>query len=86
KVPAGFGGIGTWGCWGEGVGTVLVGEGVREGCVGKTGVDTPLFDGMLVLQQAQDVEDPAKDEDDVNEVSAKPTPPSPIPTIPPPPQ
>nr|GEX90800.1 hypothetical protein [Tanacetum cinerariifolium] len=41
---------------------------------------------MLVLQQAQDVEDPAKDEDDVNEVSAKPTPPSPIPTIPPPPQ
>nr|GEU38309.1 putative ribonuclease H-like domain-containing protein [Tanacetum cinerariifolium] len=30
-------------------------------------VDTPLFDGMLVPQQAQDVEDAAEDEDDVNE-------------------
>nr|GEX70614.1 putative ribonuclease H-like domain-containing protein [Tanacetum cinerariifolium] len=30
-------------------------------------VDTPLFASMLVPQQAQDVEDAAKDEDDVNE-------------------
>nr|GEV88563.1 hypothetical protein [Tanacetum cinerariifolium] len=36
-------------------------------------------------QQAQNVEDAAEDEDDVNEVSAKPTPPSPSPTTPPPP-
>nr|GEV64678.1 hypothetical protein [Tanacetum cinerariifolium] len=34
---------------------------------GFSGVDTPLFDGMLVPQQAQDVEDAAEDEDDVNE-------------------
>nr|GEV52625.1 hypothetical protein [Tanacetum cinerariifolium] len=34
-------------------------------------MDTPLFDGMLVLQQAQDVEDPAKDEDDVNELKQR---------------
>nr|GEX85182.1 hypothetical protein [Tanacetum cinerariifolium] len=46
---------------------------------GFSGVDTPLFDGMLVPQQAQDVEDAAEDEDDVNEVSAEPTPPSPTP-------
>nr|GEV33411.1 zf-CCHC domain-containing protein/DUF4219 domain-containing protein/UBN2 domain-containing protein [Tanacetum cinerariifolium] len=32
-----------------------------------SGVDNPLFDGMLVPQQAQDVEDAAEDEDDVNE-------------------
>nr|GEW54853.1 uncharacterized mitochondrial protein AtMg00810-like [Tanacetum cinerariifolium] len=51
---------------------------------GLSGVYTPLFDGMLVPQQAQDVED-AKDEDDVNEVSAEPTPPSPTPVTPPPP-
>nr|GEZ54800.1 hypothetical protein [Tanacetum cinerariifolium] len=31
---------------------------------GLSGVDTPLFDGMLVPQQAQDVEDAAEDEDD----------------------
>nr|GEV90963.1 hypothetical protein [Tanacetum cinerariifolium] len=52
-----------------------------------TGVDTPLFAGMLVPQQAQNVEDAAEDEDDVNEVSVDPTPPSPTPaTSPPPPQ
>nr|GEZ39981.1 hypothetical protein [Tanacetum cinerariifolium] len=63
-----------------------VGKGFSE-------VDTPLFDGMLVPQQAQDVEDAAEDEDAVNEVSAKPTslsptpatPPSPTPATPPPP-
>nr|GEV76545.1 hypothetical protein [Tanacetum cinerariifolium] len=42
-------------------------------------VDTPLFDGMLMLQQAHDVEDAAEDENDDNEVSAEPTPPSPTP-------
>nr|GEU69549.1 reverse transcriptase domain-containing protein [Tanacetum cinerariifolium] len=45
------------------------------------GVDTPLFDGKLAPQQVQDVEDAAEDEDDVNEVSAEPTPPSPTPAI-----
>nr|GEU61555.1 hypothetical protein [Tanacetum cinerariifolium] len=50
-------------------------------------VDTPLFDGMLVPQQAQDVEDTAEDKDDANEDSAEPTPPSPTPATPPsPPQ
>nr|GEW94061.1 hypothetical protein [Tanacetum cinerariifolium] len=48
-------------------------------------VDTPLFDGMLVPQQAQDVEDAAEDEDDVSEVYVEPTLPSPTPTTPPPP-
>nr|GEX92724.1 hypothetical protein [Tanacetum cinerariifolium] len=48
-------------------------------------VDTPLFAGMLVQQQAQEVEDDAEDEDDVNEVFDEPTPPSPTPTTPPPP-
>nr|GEV88661.1 hypothetical protein [Tanacetum cinerariifolium] len=51
---------------------------------GFSGVDTLLFDGMLVQQQVQDVEDAAEDEDDDNEVSAEPTPPSPTPTTPPP--
>nr|GEU63927.1 retrovirus-related Pol polyprotein from transposon TNT 1-94 [Tanacetum cinerariifolium] len=46
-------------------------------------VDTPLFDCMLVPQQAQDVEDAVEDEDDVNEVSTEPTPPSPTPATPP---
>nr|GFA06698.1 xylulose kinase-1 [Tanacetum cinerariifolium]GFA47169.1 xylulose kinase-1 [Tanacetum cinerariifolium] len=51
------------------------------------GVDTPLFVGMLVPQQAQDVEDAGEDEDDVNEVSDEPTSPSPTPATPsPPPQ
>nr|GEY05082.1 hypothetical protein [Tanacetum cinerariifolium] len=52
---------------------------------GFSGVDTPLFDGMLVPQQAQDVEDAAEDENDDNEVSVEPTPPSPThaPTPPP---
>nr|GEV93828.1 hypothetical protein [Tanacetum cinerariifolium] len=44
---------------------------------------TPLFDGMLVPQQAQDVEDAAEDEDAVNEVSVRPTPLSPTPATPP---
>nr|GEZ64483.1 hypothetical protein [Tanacetum cinerariifolium] len=48
-------------------------------------VDTPLFYGMLGPQQAQDVEDVAKEEYDVNEVSDEPTPPSPTPVTPPPP-
>nr|GEY05124.1 hypothetical protein [Tanacetum cinerariifolium] len=57
---------------------------VRKGFFG---VDTPLFDGMLVPQQAHDVEDATKDENDFNEVSAEPTPPLPTPaTSPPPPQ
>nr|GEX71324.1 putative ribonuclease H-like domain-containing protein [Tanacetum cinerariifolium] len=47
---------------------------------GFLGVDTPLFDGMLVQQQIHDVEDAAEDEDDDNEVSVEPTPPSPTPT------
>nr|GEW78411.1 uncharacterized mitochondrial protein AtMg00810-like [Tanacetum cinerariifolium] len=34
------------------------------------GVDTPLFDGMLVPQQAQDVEDTTKDEDADNKTCA----------------
>nr|GEU56123.1 hypothetical protein [Tanacetum cinerariifolium] len=53
---------------------------------GFSGVDTPLFNGMLVPQQAQDVEDAAEDEADVNEVSAEPTLPSPTLATPPPPQ
>nr|GEX28055.1 hypothetical protein [Tanacetum cinerariifolium] len=43
----------------------------RKSTIGS--VDTPLFDGMLVPQQAQDVEDTVEDEDDVNEVFAEPT-------------
>nr|GEY22473.1 hypothetical protein [Tanacetum cinerariifolium] len=54
---------------------------------GFSGVDTPLFDGMLVTQQVQDdVADAAKDEDAANEISAKLTPPSPTPATTPPPQ
>nr|GFA18000.1 hypothetical protein [Tanacetum cinerariifolium] len=53
---------------------------------GFSGVDTSLFDGMLVPQQAQDVEDATEDEDVINEVFAEPTPPSPTPATPPPPQ
>nr|GEV42947.1 hypothetical protein [Tanacetum cinerariifolium] len=45
---------------------------------GLSGVDILLFDGMLVPQQVQDVvKDVVEDEDDHNEVSVKPTPPSP---------
>nr|GEZ12896.1 Gag-Pol polyprotein [Tanacetum cinerariifolium] len=51
---------------------------------GFSGVHTPLFDGMLVQQQVQVVEDATEDEDDYNEVSAKPTPPSSTPITPPP--
>nr|GEZ95953.1 hypothetical protein [Tanacetum cinerariifolium] len=46
-------------------------------------VDTPLFDGMLVQQQAQDVKYVAEDENADNEVSAEPT--SPTPALTPPP-
>nr|GFD19226.1 hypothetical protein [Tanacetum cinerariifolium] len=49
------------------------------------GVDTLLFVGMLVPQQAQDVEDAAEDEDAVNEVSNEPTSTSPTLATPPPP-
>nr|GEX08607.1 putative ribonuclease H-like domain-containing protein [Tanacetum cinerariifolium] len=42
-------------------------------------VDTPLFDGMLVQQQVQEVELATEDEDDNNEVSVEPTPLSPTP-------
>nr|GFB89373.1 hypothetical protein [Tanacetum cinerariifolium] len=40
-------------------------------------VETPFFDNMLVQQQVQDNAKVEEDED--NEVSAAPTPPSPIP-------
>nr|GEW66154.1 putative ribonuclease H-like domain-containing protein [Tanacetum cinerariifolium] len=53
------------------------------------GVETPLYDGMLVPQQVQaDVADVKEDEDDDDDaVSVAPTPPSPTPaTTPPPPQ
>nr|GEW81198.1 hypothetical protein [Tanacetum cinerariifolium] len=54
---------------------------------GFSGVDTLLFAGMLVPQQAHDVKDVAEDEDDVNEVSDEPTSSSPTPVTPlPPPQ
>nr|GFA21778.1 hypothetical protein [Tanacetum cinerariifolium] len=51
---------------------------------GFSGVDTPLFAGMLVSQQALDVEDAAEDEDDVNVVSDEPASPSPTLATPPP--
>nr|GEY60216.1 hypothetical protein [Tanacetum cinerariifolium] len=50
---------------------------------GFLGVDTLLFDGMLVQQQVQAVKDAIEDEDDDNEVYAKPTSPSPTPATPP---
>nr|GEZ51122.1 hypothetical protein [Tanacetum cinerariifolium] len=54
---------------------------------GFSGVDTSLFDGMLVPQKVQDdVDDAAEDEDVANEISVKPTPPSPTPATTPPPQ
>nr|GEU94845.1 hypothetical protein [Tanacetum cinerariifolium] len=54
---------------------------------GFSGVDTLLFDGMLVPQQVQnDVVDAAEDGDAANEISAEPTPPSPTPATTPPPQ
>nr|GEY39316.1 hypothetical protein [Tanacetum cinerariifolium] len=49
---------------------------------GFSGVDTPLFDGMLVPQQAQDVEDATEDEDDEHiplPPQANTTQPSPLP-------
>nr|GEW55055.1 putative ribonuclease H-like domain-containing protein [Tanacetum cinerariifolium] len=49
---------------------------------GFSGVDTPLFDGMLVQQKVQDVKDAAEDEDDDHKVSAEPTPPLPTPATP----
>nr|GEW46358.1 ribonuclease H-like domain-containing protein [Tanacetum cinerariifolium] len=67
--------------------TLMVFANMRRIGKGFSGVDTPLFDGMLVQQQVQDVEDVAEDEDDDNEVSVEPTPPSSTPvTTPPPPQ
>nr|GEX54961.1 hypothetical protein [Tanacetum cinerariifolium] len=55
--------------------------------MGFFGVDTLLFDGMLVPQQVHDdVADAAEDEDTTNEISAEPTLPSPTPTTTPPPQ
>nr|GEZ21290.1 hypothetical protein [Tanacetum cinerariifolium] len=51
---------------------------------GFLGVETHLFDAMLVPQQVQDDATVQEDEDD-NEVSVAPTPPSPKPTTPPPP-
>nr|GEW35010.1 hypothetical protein [Tanacetum cinerariifolium] len=51
---------------------------------GFLGVNTPLFDGMLVQQQVQAVENAIEDEDDDNEVSAKPTPLLPTPDTSPP--
>nr|GEY29904.1 xylulose kinase-1 [Tanacetum cinerariifolium] len=55
---------------------------------GFSGVDTPLFEGMLVPQQAaDDVANVAADDIDdvVAKDAAEPTPPSPTPTTPPPP-
>nr|GEW06804.1 putative ribonuclease H-like domain-containing protein [Tanacetum cinerariifolium] len=56
--------------------------------VGKrfSGVDTPLFKGMLVPQQAADVVADDVATNDVANADAEPTPPSPTPTTPPPPQ
>nr|GEU98610.1 ribonuclease H-like domain-containing protein [Tanacetum cinerariifolium] len=49
---------------------------------GFSGMDTPLFDGMLVPQQVHDdVADAAENKDAANEISDEPTPPSP--TLPP---
>nr|GEU44464.1 hypothetical protein [Tanacetum cinerariifolium] len=54
---------------------------------GFSGVDTLLFDGMLVPHQVQDdVADAAENEDAANEISAAPTPPSPTPATRPQPQ
>nr|GEW36354.1 hypothetical protein [Tanacetum cinerariifolium] len=54
---------------------------------GFSGVDTPLFDGMLLPHQVQDdVTDVVEDEDAVNKISVEPTPPSPTPATTPPPQ
>nr|GEY04364.1 xylulose kinase-1 [Tanacetum cinerariifolium] len=49
---------------------------------GFSGVETPLFDNMLVQQQVQ--ADAIVEEDEDNEVSIAPTPPSPIPATTPP--
>nr|GEV27240.1 hypothetical protein [Tanacetum cinerariifolium] len=54
---------------------------------GFSGVDTLLFNGMLVPQQVQDdVADATEDEDATNEISTEPTPPSPTPATTPPTQ
>nr|GEU40852.1 hypothetical protein [Tanacetum cinerariifolium] len=54
---------------------------------GFLGVETPLFDTMLVQPQVQDVAEVNAEDEDDNEVSAAPTPPSPTPaTTSPPPQ
>nr|GEW30749.1 hypothetical protein [Tanacetum cinerariifolium] len=60
---------------------------IRRVDKGLSGVDTLLFDGMLVPQQVQDdVADAAEEEDVANEISPEPTPPSPTPATTPPPQ
>nr|GEV08230.1 hypothetical protein [Tanacetum cinerariifolium] len=54
--------------------------------MGFSGIETPLFDAMLVQQQVHDDVQVQEDKDD-NEVCVAPTPPSPTPaTTPPPPQ
>nr|GEZ39666.1 hypothetical protein [Tanacetum cinerariifolium] len=54
---------------------------------GFSGVDTLLFDGMLVPHQVQDdVVDAVENEDAANEIFVEPTPPSPTPATTPPPQ
>nr|GEV83546.1 hypothetical protein [Tanacetum cinerariifolium] len=54
---------------------------------GFSGVNTSLFDGMLVPHQVHDdFVDAAENEDAANEISADPTPPSPTPATIPPPQ
>nr|GEX08034.1 hypothetical protein [Tanacetum cinerariifolium] len=59
---------------------------MRKIVKGFLGVETPLFDNMLVQQQVQEDAEVAEDED--NEVSTASTPPSPTPatTLPPPQQ
>nr|GFD01991.1 hypothetical protein [Tanacetum cinerariifolium] len=60
---------------------------IRRVGKGFFGVDTLLFDGMLVPHQVQyEVVDAAEDEDAANDISAKPTLPSPTPATTPPPQ
>nr|GEV77331.1 reverse transcriptase domain-containing protein [Tanacetum cinerariifolium] len=59
---------------------------IRRICMGFSGIETPLFDAMLVQQQVHDDVQVQEDKDD-NEVCVAPTPPSPTPaTTPPPPQ
>nr|GFB77656.1 hypothetical protein [Tanacetum cinerariifolium] len=55
---------------------------IRRICKGFLGVETPLFDAMLVPLQVQDnVAEVEEDEDEDNKVSSAPTPPLPKPTV-----